>query len=95
LGASDAPQSSGLATGAAEAVPGRGVAGVEPAPAGFDGVSESGAFEAPAASSPAGTATGAAQYGHFTRFPADSSRARNRFPHDGQPSVIGMTLSAE
>jgi len=37
-----------------------------------------------------GTGTAAAQYGHFTRFPADSSRARKRFPHDGQPSVIGM-----
>src|SRR5204863_2400756 len=52
------------------------------------------AVGAPAAadSSAVGTDTGAAQYGHFTRLPADSSRARNRFPHDGQPSVIGMTV---
>ena len=45
---------------------------------------------AAAASSAVGTGTAAAQYGHFTRFPADSSRARNRLPQDGQPSVMGM-----
>jgi hypothetical protein len=45
-----------------------------------------------AASSADGTDTGAVQYGHFTRFPADSSRARNRFEHEGHPSVIGMAF---
>src|SRR5437868_844078 len=45
------------------------------------------------ASSGDGTGTAAWQYGHLTRLPADSSRARNRFPHDGQPSVMGMTNS--
>ena len=59
---------------------------------GFTGVERSGVAEAAAAAASAvGTDTAAPQYGHFTFFPADSSRARNRFMQDGQPSVIGMT----
>jgi len=46
-------------------------------------------------SSPFGTGTAAWQNGHFTFLPDDSSRARNRFPHDGQPSVIGMFVTLE
>jgi hypothetical protein len=54
-----------------------------------------GAVGSPAAadSSCVGTCTAAWQYGHFTLFPADSSRARNHLPHEGQPSVIGMAAT--
>lgn len=45
-------------------------------------------------SSEVGTGTADWQNGHFTFLPDDSSRARNRFPHDGQPSVIGMVNSS-
>jgi hypothetical protein len=45
---------------------------------------------AEAASSGVGTVTGTPQYGHFTRFPADSSRALKRLPQDGQPNVMGI-----
>jgi hypothetical protein len=38
----------------------------------------------------AGTVTATPQYGHLTRFPTDSSRARNRFSQLGQLNVIGM-----
>lgn len=84
-GAPPAPQASGDATGAGVDRPG----GAED-PAG--GITAVGA-PAAAASSGVGTGTAAAQYGHFTRLPADSSRARKRFPQDGQPSVIGMACS--
>jgi len=49
----------------------------------------------PPGSSEFGTGTAAWQNGHFTFFPDDSSRARNRFPHDGHPNVIGMLNSAK
>jgi hypothetical protein len=44
----------------------------------------------PPASLPPGTGTAVWQYGHLTFLPADSSRALNRFPHEGHDSVIGI-----
>ncbi len=90
-----APQSAGVATtGAGGGEVGRGGGAERDAGGGNVAESEggSGPVGAPAlaASSAVGTDTAAWQYGHFTFFPADSSRARNRFPHDGHPSVIGM-----
>ena len=97
-----APQSSGVATAAGDGGEAedadRGTdTGTDPDPSiaaavpGCDGggiVIVGAAAEA--ASSAVGTVTGTPQYGHFTRFPADSSRALNRLPHEGQPIVMGM-----